>query len=543
MSRNLVSRSLLVLALLSAFAAAQDPQQLRFCLRSDPKTFNPLLAEEDASETVRYLTGGVLMRLNRLTQELDPELATSWKVTDGGKTITFKLRTGLSFSDSTPFSADDVAYTIQQMMDPNLHSPTGDAFRSGDGKVQTKVLAPDRISVTFPAPIAGLDKLFDQVAIMSAKSPKKEMAVLGPFAVNEYKAGNYVLLERNPNYWRHDAAGKQLPYIQSVRLDIQSNRDTEMLRLVRGEIDFINWLDAEYYDKVMAQNPSLVHDAGVSLDSEQMWFNQVASSPLPDYKKAWFRSTAFRRAISEAINREDLARVAFRGHARPAVGPLSPANKFWFNTKLQPHTFDQKSSLTRLAEDGFHTQDGVLKDHDGHAVEFSLITNAGNKYRERMAAMIQQDLSGIGVKLNVVTLDFPSLIERITRSFDYEACLLGLINNDLDPNSSQMNVWLSSGENHQWNPSQKTPATAWEAEIDKLMHDQATSLDPRKRKAAFDRVQEIAWEQEPFIYLVNRNALAAVSPNARNVHPVVLRPQVYWNIDEISLGNEVARNR
>src|ERR1700747_1039249 len=250
MSRNLVSRSLLVLALLSAFAAAQDPQQLRFCLRSDPKTFNPLLAEEDASETVRYLTGGVLMRLNRLTQELDPELATAWRVSDGGKPITFKLRGGLSFSDGTPFTADDVAYTIQQMMDPNLHSPTGAAFRSGDGKVQTRVFDAERLSVTFPAPIAGLDKLFDQVAIMSAKSPKKEMAVLGPYAVAEYKAGNYVLLEKNTNYWRHDSAGRQLPYIQSVRLDIPSNGDTEMLRLVRGEIDFINSLDAEYYDKV-----------------------------------------------------------------------------------------------------------------------------------------------------------------------------------------------------------------------------------------------------------------------------------------------------
>jgi peptide/nickel transport system substrate-binding protein len=543
MSRNFVLRIFAVLAFASALATAQSNQQLRFCLHSDPKTFNPLLAEEDSSETIRYLTGGVLMRLNRLTQDLEPELATAWRVSDGGKTITFKLRSGLSFSDGSPFTADDVAYTIQQMMDPSLHSPTGDAFRSGDGKVQTRVFDAERLSVTFPAPIAGLDKLFDQVAIMSAKSTKKEMAVLGPYAVVDYKAGNYVLLEKNPNYWRHDSAGRQLPYIQTVRLDIQSNRDNEMLKLVHGEIDFINSLDAEYFDKLSQQNPSLVHDSGVSLDSEQIWFNQVPTSPLPDYKKAWFRSTAFRRAISEAINRDDLARVAFRGHARPAVGPLSPANKFWFNTKLQPHPFDPKSSLARLTQDGFHLQDGVLKDRDGHAVEFSLITNAGNKYRERMAAMIQQDLSGIGVKLNVVTLDFPSLIERITRSFDYEACLLGLINNDLDPNSSQMNVWLSSGENHQWNPSQKAPATPWEAEIDKLMHEQATSLDPRKRKAAFDRVQEIAWEQEPFIYLVNRNALSAVSPNARNVHPVVLRPQVYWNIDEISMGNEVARNR
>ena len=543
MSRNIISRTMLVLMLFSAWTAAQTNQQLRFCLRSDPKTFNPLLAEEEASETVRYLTGGVLMRLNRLTQDLDPELATSWKPTDGGKTITFKLRTGLVFSDGTPFSAEDVAYTIQQMMDPNLHSPTGDAFRSGDGKVVTNVLASDRIGVTFPAPIAGLDKLFDQVAIMSARSPKKERAVLGPFDVLEYKAGNYVLLERNPHYWRHDSAGRQLPYIQTVRLDIQSNRDTEMLRLVRGEIHFINSLDAEYYDKLIEQNPALVHDAGVSLDSEQIWFNQVPTSPLPDYKKAWFRSTNFRRAISESINRADLARIVFRGHAHPAVGPMSPANKFWFNPKLQPHPFDQRSALARLAQDGFRLQNGVLKDRDGHAVEFSIITNSGNKSREHMAAMIQQDLSGIGVKLNVVTLDFPSLIERITRSFDYEACLLGLINNDLDPNSSQMNVWLSSGENHQWNPNQKTPATAWEAEIDKLMREQATSLDAEKRKAAFDRVQEIAWEQEPFIYLVNRNALSAVSPNVRNVHPVALRPQVYWNIDEISIGNEVAGNR
>ena len=543
MSRTLISRSLLVLTLFSALAPAETGPQLRFCLRSDPKTFNPLLAEEEASETIRYLTGGVLMRLNRLTQDLEPELATSWRVSDGGRTISFKLRTGLAFSEGTPFSADDVAYTVQQMMDPSLHSPTGDAFRSGDGKVETKVLAPDRIRVTFPAPIAGLDKLFDQVAILSARSPKKEIAVLGPFDLYEYKAGNYVLLERNPHYWRHDATGKQLPYIQTVRLDIQSNRDAEMLRLVRGEIDFINSLDAEYYDKLMQQNPALVHDAGVSLDSEQMWFNQVPTSPLPEYKKAWFRSTNFRRAISESINRADLARVVYRGHARPAVGPMSPANKFWFNAKLEPHPFDPKSALARVAQDGFRLQDGTLKDREGRPVEFSLITNAGNKSRERMATMIQQDLSGIGIKLNLVTLDFPSLIERITRSFDYDACLLGLINNDLDPNSSQMNVWLSSGENHQWNPGQKTPATPWEAEIDQLMREQASALDPRKRKAAFDRVQEIAWEQEPFIYLVNRNALSAVSPNARNVHPVVLRPQVYWNIDEISLGNEVARNR
>src|SRR5207253_11195693 len=107
---------------------------------------------------------------------------------------------------------------------------------------------------------------------------------------------------------------------------IQQNRDMEMLRLVRGEIDFINSLDAEHFDKLLSDNPAMAHDAGPSMDAEFLWFNQVATAPMPGYKKTWFTSTNFRHAISEAINREDLARIAFRGHARPAVGPGSPAN-------------------------------------------------------------------------------------------------------------------------------------------------------------------------------------------------------------------------
>ena len=74
----------------------------------------------------------------------------SWKVSKDGRQISFRLRSGISFSDGTPFSAEDVAYTIQQLMDPALHSPTGDAFRSGTGNVETKVISPTQISITFP---------------------------------------------------------------------------------------------------------------------------------------------------------------------------------------------------------------------------------------------------------------------------------------------------------------------------------------------------------------------------------------------------------
>ncbi len=527
--RNFV---LIALVTASAFCFAQN--ELRFVLRSEPKTFNPVLVDDDASETVRYLTGGVLIRVNRRTQMLQPELAASWKVLEGGRKISFKLRDGVKFSDGTPFSTDDVAYTVKQLMDPNLHSTTGDSFRSAPGDVTTQVTGKDQISITFPAPVAGLERLFDQVAIMSAHSPAKEMAVLGPFLVADHKPGSLLLLKRNPNYWKKDEKGRALPYIDAVRLDVQQNRDMEVLRFRRGEIQLINTLDSEFFDRLSPELGGVLRDIGPSLDGEQMWFNQVPTAPIPDYKRAWFRSTNFRRAVSAAINRNDICRLVFGGHAVPGVGPVSPANKFWFNSSLKPTTYDQKDALNRLQQDGFKLQSGVLRDRSGHPVEFSIITNAGNKPRERMATMIQQDLGQIGMKVTIVTLDFPSLIDRITQGFNYEAAILGLINNTLDPNS-QMNVWLSSSDNHQWNPKQKAPATDWEAELDKLMRAQSSTADEKKRKQLFDRVQEIVHEQAPFIYLVHKNALAAVSKNVQGADPVILRPQTYWNIERLSV--------
>jgi len=534
------SLSMLLFLCLSLSAAfGQSGAELRFYLHSDPKTFDPLLVADDASETIRYLTGGVLVRVNRRTQQAEPELATSWTISRDGRSITFDLREHIYYSDGTPFTAEDVAATIERLMDPALHLPTADSFRSGSGVVHTHVDSPVRITITFPAPVAGMDKLFDQVAIVSSRSANKERAVLGPFYVADYKPDSYVLLKRNPNYWRRDAAGRQLPYLDAVRLGIQANRDIEMMNFRRGEIDLINWLDSEYYDRLAAQSPALAHDAGPGLDSEQVWFNQVANAPIPAYKRAWFRSTTFRGAVSEAINRADLGRVVYRGHAQPAAGPVSPANKFWFNAKLHAPSYDPTGALRLLQQDGFRLEGASLRDREGHAVEFSIITNAGNKARERMATMIQQDLGKIGITVHVVTLDFASLIERITESYNYEGALLGTANTDLDPNA-QMNLWLSSAENHQWNPRQKVPETAWEAEIDRLMKEQASSLELAKRKACFDRVQEIVVEQQPFIYLVNKNALSAVATWVDNASPVVLRPQTYWNIQTLNVRVQTA---
>lgn len=513
--------------------------ELRFAVRAEPKTLDPHVVMDEPSEVVAYLTAGTLVRENRLTQELEPALATGWRVLDGGTAIEFTLRPGVSFSDGSPFSSADVAFTIKRIADPALHSPMAESLRSGSGEIRAEVKSPSVVIVRVPNRIANLPAMFDGIAILSSKSQKKPPVGLGPFELAEYKPASHMLFRRNPHYWKKDAAGRQLPYLDSVRLDILTNRELELMRFRKGEFHLLNGLDAESFDRFSKEMPGTVRDLGPSLDSEQIWFNQVPSAPIPPFKREWFRNVEFRRAVSAAINRADLCRLVYRGHASPAEGSVSPGNKAWMNPKIKAPVYSPKAALDLLAKAGFKMQGNVLLDSGGHPVEFSLVTNSGSKIRERSAALIQQDLAKIGIKLNIVPMDFPSLIERITRTFQYEACMLGQIA-DPDPNE-MMNVWRSSAPNHQWNPNQKKPETAWEAELDRLMDEQAAATDPKKRKAVYDRVQEIVADQLPFIYLVHKNALVGMSANLWNAKPAVLRPQTFWNVDSIALNTAPGR--
>jgi peptide/nickel transport system substrate-binding protein len=283
----------------------------------------------------------------------------------------------------------------------------------------------------------------------------------------------------------------------------------------------------------MAQkSPQSLHDLGASLNTEQLWFNQAGGAPLPDFEKAWFQNRSFRVAISKAIHRTDLARIAYNGHATPAFGFISPSNTVWQNKALNyPHESVEDANRM-LSLTGFHRHGNQLYDSVGHQVKFSTLINAGNTMRQKMAAMIQQDLAAVGMQVTIVALDFPALIERLMHEQDYEACLLGASYAEPDP-SSMMNMWLSSSPNHQWNPSQKTPATEWEAEIDKQMQLQASSPSQRIRKTAVDRVQQIVADQQPFIYLVYPNVLQAISPQLRGVQSAILSPGPVWDIDSI----------
>lgn len=511
---------------------AQDGRaanEIAWSLKYDPRTLDPAKVDDQVSETVRFLTGGVLLRMNRETQAIEPALAASWTVSPEGRVVTFRLRSGLRFSDGSGLGAQDVVATLKRILDPATAAPVAEEFLAPK-EVTAEAVDPLTVRVRLPKRIVSIGRVFDEIAIEPAGRPSEGRVTAGPFVVAEYSRGQILRLRRNAFYWKHDAAGGQLPYLAGVRLDVLANREQDQMRFVQGRYQVMETLPAENFGVLDKTIGTSLHDLGASLNTEQMWFNQAPGAPLPAWEKGWFQSQGFRMAVSQAIHRADLVRIAYAGHATPANGFISPANAVWYDRQLQPIPPGTEGALRLLGKEGFKQVKGVLVDREGHPVKFSILTNAGNRSREKMASLIQQDLAALGMQVNVVTLDFPALIERLMHTQEYEAALLGLSNVDPDP-SSVMNVWLSSSPNHQWNPSEAKPATEWEAEIDRLMLAQAATTDLAARKRAVNRVQEIVYEQQPFIYLVYPNALCAVSPMLSGVELTVLQPGVVSNID------------
>ncbi|HTW48018.1 MAG TPA: ABC transporter substrate-binding protein [Acidobacteriaceae bacterium] len=517
----------------AAQAATRLPGELAWTIGYDLKTFDPAKVDDLESETVRYLTGGVLLRYNRFTQTVEPRLAESWNLSPDGKTIAFHLRAGLKFSDGSALTSRDAAWSIRRVLLPATAAPVADEFVAPAG---VRVDTPDArtVIVQLPQRVVGIGKVFDEIAIEPADRPSEGRVTSGPFFVADYQRSQYVRLRRNPYYVLRAADGTALPRASGVLLDIVENPEQQIRLFQRGESDLIDRLPPDAYELLRQRAPGTVRDLGPSLNTEQMWFNQAPESPLPAWEKAWFQNQAFRVAVSQAIHRDDIARVVYLGHATPAYSFISPANTAWYDHALTAPHSDVAAARAGLLRAGFRLQGTQLLDAAGHPVKFSILTNAGNDARLKMATLIQQDLAAVGMQVNVVTLDFPALIERLMHTQDYEACLLGLENVDADPNE-MMNVWLSSSPNHQWNPSEKTPATPWEAAIDKEMNLQATSQKDAVRKAAVDRVQQIVADEEPFIYLVYPNVLVAVSPRIEGAQPAVIEPELWWNIEDLRL--------
>jgi peptide/nickel transport system substrate-binding protein len=526
--------------------------------RAEPKTLNPVIATDAVSREVIGRMMADLIDINRASQQTEPALAKSWKTSPDGRTFTLQLRRGIRFSDGHPFDADDVVFSFAVYMDENVDSPQRDLLII-DGKPLT-VTKLDQYTVRFilPRPYAAAERLFDGLAMLpkhlleksyregkfvqawSLNTAASEIAGLGPFRLKQYVSGQRVVLERNPYYWKVDSKNERLPYLDELTFLFVGSEDAQVMRFEAGETSMISRLSSDNYNLLARERDRMraqLADMGPSLEYNFLVFNQndLSSKKLDAVaqKQRWFRELKFRQAISAAIDRDSIVRLVYGTRGAPLWGNVGPGNKQWVNTAI-PHpkrSVDAARQLLKSA--GFSwNQGGQLLDSSGKPVEFSIITSSSNTQRMKMATLIQDDLSHLGMQVHVVPLEFRAVIDRVFQSFDYEAAIMALGGGDADPNP-EMNVWTTSGTSHLWHLHETEPASPWEREIDQLMQQQMITLDYGKRKQLYDRVQQLIAEHLPFIFLATPNILAVANPRVGNFHPAVLDPYTLWNADEL----------
>jgi peptide/nickel transport system substrate-binding protein len=315
--------------------------------------------------------------------------------------------------------------------------------------------------------------------------------------------------------------------------------DAQVLRFQNGETDIISRLNAENFALLGKQQGKgiTMSDAGPGLEYNFLLLNMNSDTAgrLPEIarKQQWFRDVRFRQAVSAAIDRQGIIRLVFLNRAAPLWTHISPGNKLWFDAALPRPVRDLQHARSLLQSAGFKwNSDGTLIDSSGQSVSFSILAPSNNAQRTRIATIVQDDLKQLGMRVNVVPMDFRSYVDRITKTHDYEAAVMALGPGDSDP-TADMNVWLSSGSTHVWDLNENKPATPWEAEMDQLLQQQLVTLDYQKRKGLMDRLQQIEFEQMPIICLVSPYILVGAKSSLGNFRPAILDHYTLHNVDEL----------
>ena len=523
----------------------EKSQILYTVIGSDPRTFNPILITDASSGT---LTGDLfesLIRLNPVTTLPEPGLAEKWDIAPDSKSITFHLRHDVRWFDGRPVTAHDVLFTLDVIYDPKVPNSIRPAITIDHQRIAAE--APDDYTVVMhlPRPFAPL--LYSiGIPVMPAHilepawkagnynhtwgidTPPDQLVGNGPYHMAHYTQGQVVRYDRNNDYWMKDEHGGQLPRLHGQTVTIVPDQNAEYLRYLSGQIDTYGPRAEEVSaleDK--AKNHELditVQKIGVDTGSLFFSFNRnprhYVKGGATNPKLEWFTDLKFLQAMAHMIDKQSMIDLVFHSLAEPAVADISPENKIFANPNLKDYDYDPKLAADMLEAAGYHlAKPGVRTDPKGNRLEFDLTTNTGSPERNEMCTIFKQDLESLGIKVNYRPLEFTTLVDKLDSSFDWDCVLIGFTGG-VEPNDGA-NFYRSSGNLHIWDPNQPKPVTPWEAEIDTLLDQGASEMDPNKRAPYYWKIQQILHDQLPILETVRQQRYASWKNSLQNYQPKV----------------------
>ncbi|MCL5277377.1 MAG: ABC transporter substrate-binding protein [Deltaproteobacteria bacterium] len=516
---------------------------------SDPRTFNPVLANETSSTDVLDPVFAGLTRVDPYTFKVEPELAGSWTISTDRKVVTMDLRRDVYFSDGKPFSADDVVFTFKVIYSPEVLSSFRDLFTLGGRQIKVEKVDDHTVRFILPVPFYPfleslsipilpahvlrkplLEDLFERT--WNIMTPPGQIVGLGPYVMTSYVPSQYILLKANPYYYGRDGKGVRLPYIKRRAILIVQNQDAQYVKFISGETDIYSPRPQEIapLESMGKRRHFIVKEIGLDTGIMFISFNRNPAhyrrGGKTDPRYRWFTNPYFLRAVAHSIDKQGIIDDVYRGYGEPAVSFI-PRNVPVYHLDMPDYAYSLDRARTLLEKGGFHWSNGILYDGAGNRVEFDFFTNSGNEQRERIASIVLSDLTKLGMKVNYKPLDFNTLVEKLTSNFDWD-CVLIALTGGYEPHDGA-NVLLSSGMLHLWDPAEKVPATPWEAYTDRLMTKGAEEYDIEKRAIYYKKVQKILHDELPLIPIVRQDDFVAYTDRLEGYRPTVFgnyRPEM-----------------
>jgi len=473
----------------------------------DASNLIPMIAGDASSQAI---AGQMYLSLLKYDKNLNltGQLARSWQVSKNNLTITFHLRPNLHWTDGTPFTSADCAFTLHLIQSKHTQSP----YKSDYIKV-IGVETPDALtfvahySEPFSPALSSWTSLnilpkhvFEHEDIMHTKLARHPQATIGPYRLADWQAQQSILMRANPDYFDGPV------WITERLTRIIPDPATQFLELSAGKLDTMN-LSPIQYTRLFNTKPRLKANY-----NRYKYLGFIYTYLGFNLKRPLFADRHVREAIAYAINRQEIVDGVLLGLGKVIASPYKPGTK-WVNTRLHPRPYDPDKAREILRSDGWsdHNGDGVL-DKDGKPLSFTILTNNGNTQRANTAIIIQQRLKDVGIEVKIRLVEWSAFIGNFIDKRNFDAVILGW---SLSPEPDQYSIWDSS----QTGKRQFNFLSYKNAKVDHVLVAARRTFDEAKRKQLYDVMQEEIYKDVPMVFLYAPYSLPVYSKRIHGIKP------------------------
>ena len=471
-------------------------------MAGEPSNLIAMIAGDSASSAI---AANIFNSLLKYDENLNyaPDLAESWKISNNQKTITFKLKKNLQWSDGKPLTSADVLFTWKLITNPNTRTPY-----ASDYQLVKSASAPDPLTfkITYESSYAPALDTWTTLHILPRHILKDEdinntffsrrPTGSSYYKLDEWISGQQVTLKAN------DKSTLGVPLIEKLISRIIPDTSSQFLELTADNIDLMNINPIQY---------QRVFPAREDLQKKIALYKELGNGYTYlgfNLKKAPFNDIRVRQALNYAINKDEVIKGVLLGLGEVISSPYKPGTR-WSNPNLSPYPYNPSKALNLLAEAGFIKDKNGSLVKNGKPLKFEIITNQ-NKQREMTAVLIQRRLQEIGVKVSIRVIEWASFVNRFIKTGDFDVVVLGW-SLSLDPD--QYNIWHSS----QQGPGQFNFLGYSNKNVDKLLEIGRTELNPLKREKIYHKFSKYLLEDSPIVFLYAGYGLSAVHKRVKGI--------------------------